>query len=743
MTARGTTAKKLVAMLLCVLMMFPAVFLLLKNISFAEGFSISDCDIAEIGEVLYSPGGAMPIPVITNGNTTLTHETDYTLSFRDNKAIGTGYVIIKGIGVYYGTTEKSFVIKQRDIADTEISVSDVFYNTDGKRPKVGVSVDGRYFTEGKDYTLSYTDNSDGTVTVKVSGIGGLTGSKEVLYSSIRVPLIQAEADCEDVTYTADAVTPPVTVTYNGVTLTEGTDYIVQYEDNINVGKATAVIKGRGRYVGAINERFYVLPADISMAEFSVSGQYLPGGTEYQIKAEYLGKELSSEDFSVTLPDKVGTHEITVTGIGNFSGEKVINAEISAADISQGEINISFSESYDSYSIAVYYGEYLLEEGNDYTLTSGQDGVYETVTVNGIGNYTGTLQKTFKVSGLTPLDLALVNEIPPHIYTGEYIRPEVILTYNGEELVYGTDYYLTYENNKNAGTTIITVTGMGDSYGTVREIPFRILPLDINNCKLICDNMTYTGEELTPVPLITFGNYTLLQDTDFIIDGYTDNVNAGKGTVTVSGTGNYTGSAELVFMIIEKTYMQDLIKERLDEMMDGSHDRQINSYVHSYKLGNYYNTLMTSACTCHSYCNTGYESGCTCLIGRSTVLNNSGIQCAGFAMEVFEYLFGGTNGAGENICTTYNRTDNEWTEDAIKEWMINSFRPGDYLAYDNVAYYYPHYLIVYSVEADGLWVYEANYGGRCKINFRKMTYTEIYNQLDDLYHRTPVNYELSE
>jgi hypothetical protein len=111
------------------------------------------------------------------------------------------------------------------------------------------------------------------------------------------------------------------------------------------------------------------------------------------------------------------------------------------------------------------------------------------------------------------------------------------------------------------------------------------------------------------------------------------------------------------------------------------------------------------------------------------------------MEVFEYLFSNTNGAGENICTVYDRSSSEWTEKAIREWMTNTFRPGDYLAYDNVVHEYPHYIIVYAVESDGIWVYEANYGGRCKINFRKMTYTEIYNQLDGLYHRTPINYEL--
>ena len=188
-------------------------------------------------------------------------------------------------------------------------------------------------------------------------------------------------------------------------------------------------------------------------------------------------------------------------------------------------------------------------------------------------------------------------------------------------------------------------------------------------------------------------------------------------------------------------MQDKVQNCLDEMMAGKHDRQIYDYMHSYKVGNYYNTLLTSPCTCHSYCNTGYESGCTCLIGRSTVLGNNGIQCAGFTMEVFEYLFSNTNGAGENICTVYDRSSSEWTEKAIKEWMTNTFRPGDYLAYDNIVYEYPHYIIVYAVESDGIWVYEANYGGRCKINFRKMTYTEIYNQLDGLYHRTPINYEL--
>ena len=172
-------------------------------------------------------------------------------------------------------------------------------------------------------------------------------------------------------------------------------------------------------------------------------------------------------------------------------------------------------------------------------------------------------------------------------------------------------------------------------------------------------------------------------------------------------------------------MEALVKKRLDEMMEGKWDRKIYDYWHSYQIGKYYNTLLTSPCTCHSYCETGNEAGCTCLIGRSHVLNNSGIQCAGFTIEVFEYLFGETNGTGENTLTIRNRSDGNWTEAALKKWMTDTFRPGDYLAYDNIKYGYPHYVTIYSVDTDGIWVYEANYGGRCKINFRKFTFKEIY------------------
>ncbi len=673
MTARGIryNAIKLIAVLLCTLMILPAVFSLLSTSSSALTNEISDCDFSDIGEVYYAPKGAKPIPKIKYGEYVLSLGKDFTVGYKDNKAPGTATVIINGTGNFYGSVEKAFAIKARPIEQTEITVSDVFALSE--TPKVGVSAEGRYFKEGTDFTVSYRKNTNGTVIATVTGAGNLTGSREITFNVMGIPITQGEISLADAVYTGEALGSEVTVSCLGKELVLNTDFIVSYENNINVGTGIATITGIGSYGGIISKQFNITPADIS----------------------------------------------------------------------KGSIDAVFSEDFSSYEIKVKYGDIVLVKDTDYTIAVTEEENYANVTVTGIGNYSGTLTDSVKISDMTILDMAQVTAIPDQIYTGEYIRPEVILTYNGVELIYGTDYYLTFENNVNAGTTIITVTGIGSSAGTVREIPFDILPLDISNCKLLCDNTTYTGAELTPLPTITFGNYTLQNETDYIINSYSNNIEAGNGSMSVSGTGNYCGTANIPFVIVRKDDEQDKVKTRLDEMMEGLHDRQINDYMHSYKLGNYYNIYMTSACTCHSYCATGYESGCACLIGRSTVLGNNGIQCAGFTMEVFEYLFGKTNGAGENTLTTYNRSENEWSEEAIKNWMITSFRPGDYMAYDNITYGYPHYITIYSVESDGIWVYEANYGGKCKINFRKMTYTEIYSQLDGIYHRTPNNYELSD
>ena len=76
----------------------------------------------------------------------------------------------------------------------------------------------------------------------------------------------------------------------------------------------------------------------------------------------------------------------------------------------------------------------------------------------------------------------VADIESQTYTGEELTPS-ILVQNGETtLVEGTDYFITYKNTDgtdsdgkfiNAGSYVVTVTGIGDYYGTI-EKTFTIL-----------------------------------------------------------------------------------------------------------------------------------------------------------------------------------------------------------------------------------------------------------------------------
>ncbi|MBR4022645.1 MAG: hypothetical protein IKI94_08670, partial [Ruminococcus sp.] len=54
--------------------------------------------------------------------------------------------------------------------------------------------------------------------------------------------------------------------------------------------------------------------------------------------------------------------------------------------------------------------------------------------------------------------------------------------------------------------------------------------------------------LTPAVTVAVGETTLVEGTDYDIVKYTSNVNAGTGTVTIAGKGDYVGTASQTFII---------------------------------------------------------------------------------------------------------------------------------------------------------------------------------------------------
>lgn len=192
---------------------------------------------------------------------------------------------------------------------------------------------------------------------------------------------------------------------------------------------------------------------------------------------------------------------------------------------------------------------LLTKGVDYTVgyQDNTDAGNATVMVYGKNNYSGTLTTGFTI---LPISLAgaSLGAIEDQPYTGEEITPEVTVTLGGKTLVKDTDYTLSYNNNTNAGTATVTVTGKNNYSGETGTV-FNITADGFTSAQIsaIADQI-YTGSALTPDFTVTLSGNTLKKDTDYTVE-YKDNTEPGTATVTITGMGDYSGEKSVTFNII--------------------------------------------------------------------------------------------------------------------------------------------------------------------------------------------------
>ena len=84
------------------------------------------------------------------------------------------------------------------------------------------------------------------------------------------------ASIETQTYTGKALTPKPTVKVGSTTLKEGTDYTLSYASNVNVGKATVTIMGKGNYTGTKTVAFKIEAQPAAQAP-AVTGSWVNSG----------------------------------------------------------------------------------------------------------------------------------------------------------------------------------------------------------------------------------------------------------------------------------------------------------------------------------------------------------------------------------------------------------------------------------------------------------------------------------
>lgn len=399
-------------------------------------------------------------------------------------------------------------------------------------------------------------------------------------------VVQKEAnETNGFAYTGSAIKPAVHVYDRTVLLTEKKDYTLAYSNNVNAGNAvgsanppTITVTGKGNYEGKAVVHFTIKPQNIEDDAVLVD-QYLAAA--YNGKAQkpnpsltWNGKKLTKNkdytygDMSYT---EAGIYKFIVTGIGNYTGSRMMDFEIYQGGVPASKLTVSKISNYQytgkeiKPAVEVKYKNTRLFAGTE----DSDDGNYwikyenctnvgtASVVIVGKGNYKGAKRINFKILPKASIAKAgiTLSDIPPAgvAYTGKPYTPKCVVNYLGETLKEGRDYKLDYQNNVNAGTATVVITGMGAYNGTAKK-SFKILQNNISGLTAVMDaSYVYEKGGCKPKPKVTCNGIELKEGTDYTLAYKNNNKIGNTAYVTVKGKGNYKGQIVRYFEIA----MQDI------------------------------------------------------------------------------------------------------------------------------------------------------------------------------------------
>ena len=381
--------------------------------------------------------------------------------------------------------------------------------------------------ENKDYTLSYSKDviNVGTVEVNVKGIGNYTGEFTKTYK----------------------ITPR--------------EYIVTTDSAKKVYDGTALTAG-GKIEGIVDGEVVVVHTTGSQTEV--------GSTPNTYKLEW--KKASSKNYKLK-EDSIGTLTVTEQTIDpgkdpdnpnpNYSGVTINNPSNSVYDGKEHKWSPAVTD----------------KEGNALVVGSDYEVAYSTsdfrnvtgtitVTITGIGNYTGTVTRTYEI---TPKAYTVTTESAKKVYDGTALTAggKIEGIVSGETVEFTTTGSRTDEGtSKNTyslkwnGSAIQTNYKLAkESIGDLTVTPKSIIPdepdtpddkktgITVSNPK----DSKYDGQEHREVLTVkdTKTGKDLIANKDYTVVYSDDLVNAGTVKVTVTGLGNYSGSFTKTYKITKR------------------------------------------------------------------------------------------------------------------------------------------------------------------------------------------------
>ena len=382
----------------------------------------------------------------------------------------------------------------------------------------------------KDYEVIVSDyKKTGKVDVTIKGIGAFEGM--TAKTSVNVEYHKHGEEGYDIrnlysgyNWTGKEVKPDVLIRCADCNkeLKEGTDYKLEYKNNVNVGTATVKVVGMGAYKGVDQTANFEIEEDCGW-----------NGIKYYNDTYQNGDHIGSLEWSEWRYNKKTPY----------------------------------------ISIACNHCGKELENGKDYTITfSNTDHLGEgTAKVVGLNEYAGhelSFTYTLKPKDLKAKSYYNGDDLGTYKWTGKEVKPDIGKIYVQDiygsvvdtEAVEGKDYQLEYSNNIEEGTATVKVVGIGDAKGTVLTYTYHIEKQHGWNGFSVTGHKDgydlgaaeYTGSEVRyPISNVTDKTGKVLSEgTDYKLV-YSDNINPGVASMKIIGMGDYKGYELNFTFVIEK------------------------------------------------------------------------------------------------------------------------------------------------------------------------------------------------
>ncbi|MDL2233687.1 MBG domain-containing protein [Ruminococcaceae bacterium OttesenSCG-928-L11] len=378
--------------------------------------------LAITGTYTYDGTAKSPTYTVTDGNTTLIKDTDYTETALPSETnVGSYTLTVTGKGNYSGTASQTFTIAGKALTDSMLAITGTYiYDGTAKSPVYTVT-DGTALTPGVHYTAPSLSKTDaGSYAFTVTGKGNYSGTATQTFTIAKADLMASDLSYSLAAVTYDGAAKPVNVTvsdktgYGILTVyytgTNGTVYARSSSAPTNAGDYSVAVRASG------GDNINASGSDIALSGIYIINKASLSSTNQSLKVKSGLAHTYNFALSDMLPTGIDPSQISaysavetvdsanILTVGTVSGTTLpLTIANTAVGANTATVKVSFAS--DNYAIA------------DATLTISVTDKYpvsisgvtvtsrtyngEAVAYSGTPVFTSTVQGT-TVSTLTPI-----------------------------------------------------------------------------------------------------------------------------------------------------------------------------------------------------------------------------------------------------------------------------------------------------------------------------------------------------